>query len=320
MDYYITESELISFFSGTGANYMKQHCSPGYFSMQNNQQLYYELYTAEHAAGVIVICHGFTESCAKYREMIYYCLQNHFHVLTYDQRGHGRSFREIKNPCKVHIKNFKSYIEDLHQLVTAIIQPSFPELPLFLFGHSMGGCIASRYLETHPDTFERAVLSSPMLGIKTGRLPLPAALLIAGFMKLAGQGTAYVIGHGDFIPEANFENSHSTSEVRYRLYHDLRLATPAFQTSGADYDWLLAALSASKSAIRPSNVIKIRIPVLLFESEQDSCVTKKSLARFRKYAPIITYHAMPDTKHEILNSKDSVLQKYYNLFFRFLGR
>ena len=46
-----------------------------------------------------------------------------------------------------------------------------PDAPLFLFGHSMGGCVSALFLEKYPDTFKAAVLTSPMLKMLFGTMP-----------------------------------------------------------------------------------------------------------------------------------------------------
>ena len=56
--------------------------------------LYCVAYDADQPAGTVVIVHGFTENALKYAELIWSLLHLHFSVIAYDQRGHGRSWRE----------------------------------------------------------------------------------------------------------------------------------------------------------------------------------------------------------------------------------
>ena len=50
---------------------------------------YYELYPLEEPAGTVVISFGFTESCRKYHEFIYYLLEAGYQCAILDQRGKG---------------------------------------------------------------------------------------------------------------------------------------------------------------------------------------------------------------------------------------
>lgn len=339
MNPYLSETELASFFDSRGDAYLAAHCRPG-LAGEGEHTIYYELYRADISPissspdragfekkpdtapcciqGVLVLCHGFCESAAKYRELIYYFLQHGYHVLCYDARGHGRSFREVCENSKVHIDYFDRYIEDLELLMQTLILPEFSTLPLYLFGHSMGGCVAVRYLETYPGHFRRCILSSPMLELRAAGLPQTLAGFIAGFCRLIGKGRAYVPGHGDFDAGEDFADSAASSEARFQLYQTLRKSTAAFQSNGADYDWLLAALRGGRQARKTENVRRITIPILLFEADYDSYVEVNRYSRFCRLLPDVEYHKIPGTRHEIYNSPDSVIQRYYDWIFRFL--
>ncbi|MDE7298040.1 MAG: alpha/beta hydrolase [Lachnospiraceae bacterium] len=270
--------------------------------------------------GLLVLCHGYTETCTKYHELIYYFLRHGFHVLAYDHRGHGRSFREVENPYKIHAEDFDAdYVGDLDLIVQKVARREFPALPLFLYGHSMGGCVAARYIELHPEVFSRCILSSPMFGIKTGSVPNMLTLLLARFMKLVGQGKRYILGQHDFLPDEVFEVSAATSPERFDRYNELRKITPEFQLSGGDYSWLYTCLHAAACAVSRRETAKIKALVLLFEAENDAYVPRARIAKFRKNLPDVQYHAWRGTKHEIYNSPDAVVKAYYKEIFRFLS-
>ena len=219
--------------------------------------------------GLLVLCHGYTETCTKYHELIYYFLRHGFHVLAYDHRGHGRSFREVKNPYKIHAEDFDAdYVGDLDLIVQKVARKEFPALPLFLYGHSMGGCVAARYIELHPEVFSRCILSSPMLGIKTGDVPNMLTLLLARFMKLVGQGKRYILGQHDFLPDEVFEVSAATSPERFDRYNELRKITPEFQLSGGDYSWLYTCLHTAARAVSRRETAKIKKKHLYIDSNE----------------------------------------------------
>ncbi|MDE7326581.1 MAG: alpha/beta hydrolase [Lachnospiraceae bacterium] len=343
---FIPENDLIEFFSHDGKEFLDARRHTGKLAVAPGKEIYYELYwadrifpdtalpenTAENifscrqdtgtnrCPGALILCHGYTETCTKYHELIYYFLRRGYHVLTYDHRGHGRSFREVENPHKIHVKDFDAeYVGDLHLLVCHVALRAFLSLPLFLYGHSMGGCIAARYMQLHPGVFSRCILSSPMFGIKTGGIPNILALALARFMKLIGRGRCYTLGQHDFYGDEIFEESATTSRVRFDRYNNLRLATPEFMLGGGDYYWLYTALHAAARAVSKKETKKIKAPLLLFEAENDTYVPRRRIAAFRKNLPFVQYHAWRGTKHEIYNSKDRVLKAYYREIFRFLA-
>ena len=81
--------------------------------------------------------------------------QKGFFVVTYDRRGTGRSSRQTK-PTDF---TFKRAIEDLHQIITQLKLKS----GVILLGHSFGGVLGLKYLESHPDTHAKLVLVSAPL-------------------------------------------------------------------------------------------------------------------------------------------------------------
>jgi lysophospholipase len=69
-----------------------------------------------------------------------------------------------------HVRDFQDYVSDLRKFYTDFVRPTAHKKHVLL-GHSMGGCIASLYLEKHNQDFDAAVLSSPMHEPRLGFLP-----------------------------------------------------------------------------------------------------------------------------------------------------
>ena len=179
--------------------YLASICACGYMEiLPGGGSLYYEAYRPKDARGAVVISHGYTESIEKYKEVIYYFVKAGYQVYLADHRGHGRSFRETDHPNMVHVNRFTDYVKDLHAFVTGIVQPSCGSLPLYLYAHSMGGCIGAFYLEIYPHTFQKAILTAPMLGISVGIPPLMGRILGRIMMRLHRENT-YAPGQHAFV-------------------------------------------------------------------------------------------------------------------------
>lgn len=324
------ESHCISIIPATDLDtYMNKHALPylngisttGYLAVPDHPEskgVYYEYYRAKDAKGTIVISHGFSESAEKYKEVIYYMVSSGYSVFIIDQRGHGRSLRVSSHPNKIHVEHFGDYVSDLHLFVEKIVKPRTAGLPLYLFAHSMGGAIGALYLETYPNDFQKAVLSSPMLRINTSIFPETAALLIARSMVKQGKGEAYGLWQHDFIPGESFSDSASSCEERFLYYSKKREATPHFQVSGSTYNWIYEAIRADRSMRSKEGCSKIKIPILVFQCMKDSSVDARGISEFVSHTPSAKLIQITDCKHEIYNSCDSVLKKYYDQLFRFL--
>ena len=154
--------------------------------------------------------------------------------------GHGRSYRLVEDPSLVHVDSYKRYVADL-LFVARTAKKEHKNLKLYLFGHSMGGGIAAAAVAAKPKLFERLVLSSPMIRPLSGKVPWHDARTIATAFCKAGQAKRYVAGQKPYSGPRRFENSSSTSRVRYEYYRAKKEKEPLFQMNAASYGWLHAA-------------------------------------------------------------------------------
>ena len=90
----------------------------------------------EPVVGSIFLCHGFGEHLGWYDGLASQLAQLGLLVFGHDHQGHGRS------------EGRRAYIESVEEFVSDVIRHSvevkaeYPGLPMFLYGHSMGGMIA----------------------------------------------------------------------------------------------------------------------------------------------------------------------------------
>jgi alpha-beta hydrolase superfamily lysophospholipase len=105
-----------------------------------------------------VLVHGYGEHLGRYQEVAEDLVRAGAVVYGADHRGHGGSSGE-----RVLIDDYAGVVEDVHRVITQA-RTAYRTLPLVLIGHSMGGLIASRYAQTHPEQLSALVLSGPVLG------------------------------------------------------------------------------------------------------------------------------------------------------------
>ncbi|MCM1134737.1 MAG: alpha/beta hydrolase [Clostridium sp.] len=329
----IADENFFTFMNEKVVPYLESICQSGYVEAARPSKispaggkLYYEMYRPKNAVesctncnckGTIVICHGFSESIEKYKEVIYYFTTAGYQVYLADHRGHGRSLRDTSHPHMVHVRQFADYVEDLHSFILKVVKPSCGELPLYLYAHSMGGCIGAMYLETYPDTFQKAILTSPMLGIMLA-VPAPCALALGHIMTSLHKEESYAPGQSPYSPDEKFEDSCSSSLPRFQYYQEKRAANPLFQTSGASYGWSYQSLHACRFATQKRNCEKITVPVLVFQSLNDNLVKASSIQRFVERTPSASLIKIDGSRHEIYNSPAKVLKEYYRAVFEFL--
>lgn len=316
MRIYLRESEYETEMKGTVEPAEAAIRQEGIFRTADGTELVTALYPAEQPRGSVVIVHGFSETAEKYRELIWYFLCNHYTVLAYDQRGHGRSTRTA--PADVtHAVRFEDYVEDLHALLTEKSE-QLPR-PRYLYAHSMGGAVGALFLTTYPGFFDKAVLSSPMIAPRHDGLGLHACRGICLFCMKTGRAAKriFVSGKASDPTGETPQDSASDSAARFEYYRQLRLAHPELFCGAPTYNWTYASLGVTKKILAKGAPERIKIPVLLFSADNDTLVKRKPQQEFIRRVANGTFVTEP-AKHELYAANDAVLYPYLDRIFRFI--
>lgn len=115
-------------------------------------------WATEQPSYAVLLVHGYGEHMGRYGELAGRLVDDTAVVFGVDHVGHGRSDGE-----RVLIPDFEPVIEDLHALHQHALT-LYPDLPVVLIGHSMGGMIAARYAQRYGADLAVLVLSAPVLG------------------------------------------------------------------------------------------------------------------------------------------------------------
>lgn len=299
--------------------WLEERMETGLDERVKGQPIYYVHYRADAPRGVVVISHGFTESIAKFAEPIYYFLQAGYEVWGLDHRGHGRSYRANSNPFVVHVDRFEDYVLDLKHLTETRVKPAAGDLPLYLFCHSMGGCVGTWTIEACPELFRKAVLSSPMLGLSFGKIPLPVAYAFASLKSIGEKGKEPLSPVTEYARET-YADSAANSEGRFDWYHQKKLADQRFQLCAGSANWGKEAIAACRRVSRGSEIAKIRIPVLLFQAGNDVFVKNAAQDAFAAKAKSCELVKLPGLRHELYFSDGESLRSYWEKIFEFLEK
>jgi len=154
--------------------------------------LYTRDWPVPNCKAVIYILHGFGEHCHRYEPFIKILNESGYCVASHDHIGHGHSGGE-----RIHIDHFDTYVQDALELIKAK-KDDYPGKRMILFGHSMGGLIATLCLIEKPGLFEGCILCSPCLAVhsKYNKVWLRAAAKI-----LAKVDPMFYLTNGALDPE-----------------------------------------------------------------------------------------------------------------------
>ena len=247
-------------------------------------------------------------------------LQNGYEVWGLDHRGHGRSFRPNSNPYVVHAVHFEDFVLDLVHLTETKVKPSAGDLPLYLYCHSMGGCIGAWTIEDYPDLFRKAVLSSPMLGLSFGKIPVPVMYVAASLKGMGEKKREPLEPVTSFPAEPDFENSCDSCECRYLYYFGKRLADETLQMTAPSIGWGKESVKACARVTSKRKTAQIRIPVLVCQAGNDTVVRNDSQELFVSRVSGCEFYRVPGRKHELYMSDDEALFPYWERVFAFLDR
>lgn len=106
---------------------------------------------------LIFVSHGAGEHCGRYDELAQMLKGLDMLVFAHDHVGHGQSEGE-----RMVVSDFQVFVRDVLQHVDTI-QKDYPDVPIFLLGHSMGGAISILVAAERPTYFSGMVLISPLV-------------------------------------------------------------------------------------------------------------------------------------------------------------
>jgi len=235
--------------------------------------------------GVVLIVHGLGEHAWRYDPLAHQLNEWGFCVRAYDQRGHGDSGgRPGVLPSE------DALLDDLAEVLDDtrrhIAQPW--SCPLILLGHSMGGLVASTFVQRKMAPVDALVLSSPALDTGLGALR-------RGLIALALR----------FAPDLALANGLDDSKIS----HD-GAAVQAYRKDRRVHDRISARLARFIDANGPRVIAaapRWRVPTLLLYAGDDHLVSPAGSRAFAAAAPpsVVSAKCFDALYHEIFNEADA---------------
>lgn len=125
----------------------------GEFNTFDGTKLFYSKDIVDSAKAVVVIVHGLCEHLERYNYFTKKLNDFGYTVYRFDNRGHGKSGGE-----RGYIENFQDFFKDADKVVDMALEEN-KGLPVFMFGHSMGGFITAGYGMKYKNKLKGQILS-----------------------------------------------------------------------------------------------------------------------------------------------------------------
>ncbi|MBM4427117.1 MAG: alpha/beta hydrolase [Chloroflexi bacterium] len=237
-----------------------------------------------------VICHvhGLGEHSSRYAHVAETFGREGFVFFTYDLRGHGRS-----GGARGHINSIEDFMQDI-DLLLAQVKIRYPGLPVFLYGHSLGGIQVLHYGLTRKPDVKGVIATSA--GLKTALEKQTMKILAVKALGALMPNTTIVSGLD--AKALSRDESIVQAYINDPLVHDK--ATLGFgKNMLGGVQWTLA------------NAGKFSLPLLLLHGKEDEIAFPSSSIEFA--APLkekCTLVLWEGAYHELHNEpeKDEVLK------------
>lgn len=112
---------------------------------------------AETAKGVVQLVHGMCEYKERYENFAEFLTDHGYIVFSHDHRGHGKSVKNEEDLGYFGDKKGRAIVDDT-AIVTDEIKKRYPDLPLTLFGHSMGSLVVRAYLKKYEGEIDKLIV------------------------------------------------------------------------------------------------------------------------------------------------------------------
>ncbi len=273
---------------------------------------------------VIVVCPGRIESYVKYAELAYDLFHMGFDVLIIDHRGQGRSGRLLSDTHRGHVVNFSDYVDDFAAFWEQEVQPG-PWRKRYILAHSMGGTIATLFLQRTPGACDAIALCAPMFGII---IHLPDWMVRQILDWAEGHQRfreSYALGTGRWHALPFSVNVLTHSRARYRRNLRFYADEPKLRVGGPTHHWVREGILAGEQVLAGAG--DDATPMLLLQAEEERVVDNRVHDRYCEIRAAAG-HPCEGSKplviegayHEILFEKDAMRSVALNAIVDFFDR
>jgi alpha-beta hydrolase superfamily lysophospholipase len=148
----------------------------GKFKGYKGLNLYYQYWLPEgKPKAVLLVAHGLAEHSGRYKNLVDYFVPKGYAVYALDHRGHGKS-----EGTRNYVDSFNDYLTDLKTFFD-MVRKEHKNTKIFLFGHSLGGTIATAYAVEHQKELAGLILSGSSL-VPSSSVS-PALIAMAGIIS-----------------------------------------------------------------------------------------------------------------------------------------
>ena len=258
--------------------------------------------------GIVQFSHGMAEHKERYFEFMKYLSSKGYVCIINDHRGHGNSIKNKEDLGYFYTENTNFIIDDLYD-VTKYMKSKYPNIPIYLFGHSMGTLVARGYIQKYDNEIEKVILCGP----PTKNSFTSFAILLAYIFKVIGNDkrpnkTLNNLTFKSYNKSYQLENEWLSKNLKnINIYNNDELCGFIFTTNG-----FINLYKLLKKAYN-SNLYKVKnkkLEIFLIAGDKDPVIQSiEKFEQLEKFLNNIGYKDIKsklyaDLRHEILNENE----------------
>ena len=237
---------------------------------------------------VVVLIHGHGEHINRYQHVAEALTNAGYAMQAFDLRGHGRSAGN-----RGHTPSYEHLMNDITDFISDA-QKRYPGLPVFLYGHSMGGNQVINYALKTPGILKGVIATGPWL--KLAFDPPAAQVMVAKLLN--GIAPSFSLASGLSQSALSRDLEVVKKYAADPLVHD-KISVRLYTSMYGNGLWAL------------EHAADLKIPMLLMHGSADGLTSAAASEEFAKKAgKLVTLRIWEGFYHEIHNEpeKFEVLQ------------
>ncbi|MBE7082427.1 MAG: alpha/beta hydrolase [Clostridiales bacterium] len=251
-------------------NFMEQDY---FLSSDGKTQVAYYIFENKQVKpkAIVQISHGMKEHIPPYKYFAEFLTRHGYIVVGNDDLGHGKTAKEIADyGFFADKKGDEKVVQDLHKM-TQIAKQKYPNLPIFMFGHSMGSFFARKYASVYPNELDGYIFcgtSGHVAGTRFGMIAMTLMKIFKGKRaNLKFLDKMMVKKYFKYIQNPKSEFEWVTSNVDYLVEKNWNSDADRPFTVSAYYDMVKTLLYVNTK--KWAKKLNKNIPYLFVSGSQD---------------------------------------------------
>ena len=262
------------------------------------------------AKAIFQIVHGMAEHKERYYPFMEYLSQHGYACIIHDHRGHGESVKSEQDLGYMYDGGAEAMVEDV-LLVQNWAKKQYPDLPVFLFGHSMGSMVVRAFTKLYDDRIAKLIVcgcpsNNPAKGAGIALASIIGAFKgdnhRSNFLNKLAFGS-----YGELFEENNPLAWLSANQANTADYHNDPLCGFVFTANGFKNLFKIMQSCYAEKGWKVSNP---SLPIMFISGGDDPCrISDKDFLKAidfmkKKGYENVSYHLYPGLRHEILLEKE----------------